>query len=479
VTGRIGFVCLAIGLLAGGQGRADPGRQPLYYQDPDGKPLYAPVPRKTTDGRNYQPVFEDPAPAPVAAPPTVASAAPGPVSGPAPAPAPAPVPAATGSHRVLYYRNPMGLADTSPTPKKDSMGMDYLPVYADDGAGDDPPGTVRISPGRLQTLGVRTEPAVMRPPAAHPVHATGILQFDERHLTTVTTKVAGWIEHLAVAATGDPVRRGQVLAEMYSPDLVASEGEYLVAARMGAELAAASVQRLRALDVPGDEIARLRRTGRAARRIAITAPASGVVIDKPVQEGMKVDAGEALYRTADLSTLWLIAQVQEQDIGRLAIGQAARASLVAFPGRTFPGRVDFIYPSLAAETRTARVRIVLPNPDGALRAAMYADVQIDAAAGQVPVVSVPASAVLDGGARQVVLVARGGGRFEPRQVQLGIRGEEWVQVIDGVKAGEDVVVGASFLIDAESNLRAALQGFADGAKADGAKVGAAQPGAAP
>jgi Cu(I)/Ag(I) efflux system membrane fusion protein len=465
------LACLAIGLLAAGRGQADPLRQPLYYQDPDGKPFYAPGPRKTADGRDYQPVFGDPSPVTAAA----ATAPAGAASGPAPAPAPA----AAGDHRVLYYRNPMGLADTSPAPKKDSMGMDYLPVYADEGAGDDPPGTVRITPGRLQTLGVRTEPAMMRPPAARPVHATGILQFDERHLATVTTKVAGWIEHLAVAATGDPVRRGQVLAEMYSPDLVASEGEYLVAARMGAELATASAQRLHALDIPDDEIARLRRTGHATRDIAITAPASGVVIDKPVQEGMKVEAGEVLYRIADLSTLWLIAQVQEQDIGELAVGHAARASFVAFPGRSFPGKVDFIYPSLNAETRTARVRIVLPNPDGALRAAMYADVQIDAATGRTPVVSVPASAVLDSGARQVVLVARGGGRFEPRQVRLGVRGEDWVQVVDGVAAGEDVVVGANFLIDAESNLRAALQGFADGAKADGAKSGAVRPGAAP
>lgn len=459
------LACLAIVLLAGGQGRANPGRQPLYYQDPDGKPLYAIGPKKAADGRSYQPIFEDPAPAPAAA----ATAATDTVSSPAPVPAPAPA----GNHRLLYYRNPMGLADTSPAPKKDSMGMDYLPVYADDGAGDDPPGTVRITPGRQQTLGVRTEPATMRSPVARPVHATGILQYDERHLATVTTKVAGWIEHLAVAATGDPVRRGQVLAEMYSPDLVASEGEYLVAARMGAELAGAAVQRLHALDIPDDEIARLRRTGRTARRIAITAPASGVVVDKPVQEGMKVDAGEALYRTADLSSLWLIAQVQEQDIGALAIGQVVRASFVTFPGRSFLGRVDFIYPSLTAETRTARVRIVLPNPDGALRAAMYADVQIDAVAGQTPMVSVPSSAVLDSGARQIVLVARGDGRFEPRQVRLGIRGEDWVHVVDGVKAGEDVVVGANFLIDAESNLRASLQGFAEGAKNDAARPGAA------
>ncbi len=442
---RVLWGCAALALAAPGVARADDAaRQPLYYQDPDGKPLYASGPKQAADGRNYRPVFDD-APAPQA------------VAEPAATPKPA-----GGDHTVLYYRNPMGLPDTSPKPKNDSMGMAYIPVYADEGSQGDPPGTVRIAPGRLQNLGVRTAVAELRPAAARSVRATGALQFDERRLATVTTKVSGWIEHLAVAATGDPVRRGQVLAELYSPDLVASEEEYLVAARMGGAFGTASVQRLRALDIPEAEIARLRRTSRSARRVAIVAPADGVIIDKPVQEGMRVDAGQPLYKTADLSELWLIAQVQEQDIGAIVHGERARATFVAFPGRIFEGRVDFIYPTLSAETRTARVRIVLPNPDGVLRAAMFANVAIDAAAGGEPVLSVPASAVLDSGTRQVVLVARGEGRFEPRTVQVGVRGEDWVQVLDGVAPGDRVVVGANFLIDAESNLRAALQGFADG-----------------
>ncbi|HVJ54925.1 MAG TPA: efflux RND transporter periplasmic adaptor subunit [Aliidongia sp.] len=439
------LACTAFGLAVSSAAFADDARQPLYYQDPDGRPDYAPTPKKTNDGRDYKPVFEDAAPARAPSEPVAAVK-----------------PQASGEHRVLYYRNPMGLADTSPKPKKDSMGMDYLPVYADEGAQGDPPGTVRINPGRLQTLGVRTEAAEMRPAVARAVRATGILQFDERHLATVTTKVAGWIEQLDVAATGDAVRRGQVLAEIYAPDLVASEEEYLVASRMGGAIGAASDQRLRALDIPENEIARLRKTGRSARRIAVMAPADGVVIDKPAQEGMRVDAGEALYRTADLSSMWLIAEVQEQDLGTIRSGERARASFVAFPGRAFEGKVDFIYPTLSAETRTARVRIVLPNADGALRAAMYADVRIDAPSGGEPMLSVPNSAVLDSGTRQVVLVAAGEGRFEPRSVRLGVRGDDWVQILDGLKPGDQVVTGANFLIDAESNLRTALQGFAGG-----------------
>jgi membrane fusion protein, copper/silver efflux system len=237
-------------------------------------------------------------------------------------------------------------------------------------------------------------------------------------------------------------------------------------------LGAASVQRLSALDVPQEEIARLRRTGRASRRIAIVAPADGVVIDKPVQQGMRIDAGQALFRTADLSSLWLIAEVQEQDIGAIAPGQHARATFVAFPGRIFEGVVEFIYPSLSAETRTARVRLVIPNPDGALRAAMFANVEFDGTPGAGLVLSVPNSAVLDSGTRQVVLIARGEGRFEPRQVHLGTRGDDWVQVVDGIEPGERAVIGANFLIDAESNLRAALQGFADGTKSAPGQQGA-------
>ncbi len=440
------FLAMAAVLaVTGTLARADDApRHPLYYQAPDGSPAYSPAPKQAADGRDFLPVFED-----------------------APATPPAP---ASGGHRVLYYRNPMGLPDTSPVPKKDSMGMAYTPVFADEGAGD-APGAVRIAPGRLQTLGVRTEAAVMRPASARAIHASGIVQYDERSLATVTTKVAGWVERLDVSATGDDVRRGQTLAQIYSPDLVASEGEFLVASGMGGVVAASALERLRSLDVPADEIARLRRTGRTSRLVAVAAARDGVVVDKPVQQGMRVAAGDPLYRTADLSSVWLMAQVQERDLGAVSPGQRAQAIFVAFPGRRFEGKVEFVYPSLSADTRTARVRIVMPNPDGALRAAMFADVKLDGDAAAAPVLAVPNSAVLDSGTRQVVLVDRGNGRFEPRTVTLGMRGDDWVEVQDGLKPGERVVVGANFLIDAESNLRAALEGFTQGAGPDPALKG--------
>jgi membrane fusion protein, copper/silver efflux system len=428
-------------------------RQPLYYQDPDGKPDYSATPKQTADGRAYVPVYED-APAP---------------AGAAPQSAPSPAEPPSGKGRVRYYRNPMGLPDTSPVPKKDAMGMDYIAVYENEAADA---GVVSVSPGRLQTLGVRTAPVEARVALARTVRATGSVRFDERRLAVVTTKVEGWVEKLAVSATGDAVKRGQVLAWFYAPDLVAAEQEYLVALDMtggghathgdpGA-LADAATRRLRALDVPEDEITRLRRTRQPSRRIALRAPADGVVIDKPAVEGMRVAPGEPLYRTADLSTVWLIAEVQEMDLGAIRPGERAKASFVAYPGRSFDGTVDFIYPTLNRETRTARVRVVVPNRNLALRADMYASVEIEAAAvaGAGDVVAVPDSAVIDGGTRQIVLVERGEGRFEPRQVKLGAHGDGYAQVLDGVRVGERVVVGANFLIDAESNLRAALQGFA-------------------
>jgi Cu(I)/Ag(I) efflux system membrane fusion protein len=427
---------------------AQEAKTPLYYQNPDGKPDYSPVPKKTADGRDYVAVFED-----------------------RPAEASAPPAKPPGKGRILYYRNPMGLPDTSPVAKKDSMGMDYLPVYENEAEA----GVVTVAPGRLQLLGVRTEPVEKRPALTRTIRATGTLSFDERRLAVVTTRAEGWIEKLDVAATGDAVKKGQVLAWLYAPMLVSAEEEYLLAAHMPAAHGAGSVgsaalDRLRALDVPEDEIARLRQSGRATRRIAIRAPADGVVTDKPAVAGMRIMPGEVLYKLADLSDMWLIAEVQESDLGFIRPGAKANASVVAFPGRSFEGTVDFIYPALTADTRTAKVRIILPNHDLALRGAMYASVEIAAPAGAATgeVLAVPDSAVIDSGVRQVVLIEKGEGRFAPRVVKVGVRGSGFTQILEGVSEGDRVVVGANFLIDADSNLKAALGGFTAGAPAAGA-----------
>jgi Cu(I)/Ag(I) efflux system membrane fusion protein len=426
-------------------------KTPIYYQDPDGKPDYSPTPKKTGDGRDFKPVYDEAA---------GATSAQGSTS------------AAQGKGKILYYRNPMGLPDTSPVPKKDSMGMAYIPVYENETGAD--AGIVTVSPARVQMLGVRTATVRTQAALTHTIRTTGSVQFDERRLAAVTAKVGGWVEKLDVAATGETVRAGQPLLEIYSPDLVAAEQEYLVAASMGDAaahgdmvhgdttlIADAATQRLRALDVSVGEIQRLRRTGTVARRIPVLAPANGIVTEKDAVLGMHLDPGTTLYKTADLSTVWLIAQVQEQDLGQIRPGQAAHATLVAFPGRVFNGIVDFVYPTLSTEMRTAKVRIVIPNTDYLLRADMYATVEIQAApnSASTSMLVIPSSAIIDSGNRQAVLVVKGKGRFEPRAVRLGARGDGSTQVLSGLREGEQIVTSANFLIDAESNLRAALQSF--------------------
>jgi Cu(I)/Ag(I) efflux system membrane fusion protein len=363
----------------------------------------------------------------------------------------------------------MGLPDTSPVPKKDSMGMDYIPVYAD-AAGET--GIVKISPERIQILGVRTE-AVARGNMAHTVRAVGTVAADERRIGVVNPKFEGWIEKLYVNTTGQAVRRGEALLEVYSPDLVLAQREYLVArsaltdmahadimARDNAKaIADAALSRLKNWDISADQLARLQRSGTATRTLTLSAPIGGIVMEKTALEGLHFGAGDMLYRITDLSAVWLMADVFEQDLAQIRPGQGAKITVQAYPGRVFDGRVVFVYPTVNAQTRTAKVRIEVPNPDLLLKTDMYATVEIAAPAAIATVLGVPDSAVLDTGTRQTVLVDRGEGRFEPRAVKLGARAGEYAVVLEGVSEGEKVVTGANFLIDAESNLRAALQGF--------------------
>jgi len=421
--------------------QASSERKVLYYKDPMGKPDYSPVPKKDSMGMDYIPVYE------------------GEAEGTQPAPAPAAAaPARTGTGKVLYYRNPMGLPDTSPVPKKDSMGMDYIPVLESDEP--DVAGAVKINPAKVQQLGVQIVPAEQRR-LNRAIRAVGTVQADERRLFVVNTKFEGWIDKLYVNATGQTVRRGEPVMEVYAPELVVAEREYLLALRgVGGQLAEASLQRLRNWDIPDDQIKRLQRSGTITRTLSLRAPADGIVLEKMAVEGMRFMPGEPLYRIADLSSVWLIADVFEQDLGVVREGQDARITVNAYPGTTFSGKVVFIYPTVTQETRTGKVRIVVPNPDLRLKTGMYANVALDVAAGDNPVVAVPDSAVIDSGTKQAVLVERGEGMFEPREVKLGAHADGYYQIREGVAAGERVVVSANFLIDAESNLKAAFKAFA-------------------
>ena len=378
--------------------------------------------------------------------------------------------AAKGERKILYYRNPMGLPDTSPAPKKDSMGMDYIAVYEGE---DESAGGVKISEAKVQRLGVRST-AVERRVLDAVVRATGRVEVDERRLATITPKFEGYVEKLHVNATGQYVARGAPLFEAYSPELLATQREYAIAVQglaqvRGADdatvvgmkrLADSALERLRNWDVTDEQIAQLAAGGKPQRALTFRAPASGYVIERKATQGMRFMPGEALYQLADLSTVWVIAEVAEQDIGRVRTGLTARARLDAYPGQVFEGRVTYIYPTLKADTRTAQLRVELPNPQGRLKPAMYAQVEI-AAAGS-PQLVVPASAVIDNGTRRVVLVDKGEGRFEPRDVKLGARGDEFTVVTEGVKEGERVVTSAAFLLDSEANLKAALGALTGG-----------------
>ncbi|MEQ8396154.1 efflux RND transporter periplasmic adaptor subunit [Thalassobaculum sp.] len=417
----------------------------IYYGDPDGRPVYSAVPRRADDGREFVAVqaSED-----VSFDRTATASA------DAAAPAGS---EAVGPRRILYYRNPMGLADTSPVPKKDSMGMDYIAVYE----GEDTGGSVvRISAGRLQQTGVRTEVA-MRQPVGRPVLVPGTVQLDERRIAVVATRSDAFIEKVANVTTGDRVTIGQSLIRLYSPEIAAAAAQYLTELKIdtGSARLGGARQRLENLGVPTGMIAEIERTRRVPLTVTWTAPRDGIVLERNVAEGMKAATGDVLFRLADIGTVWVLADVPEYELGSIRIGARATVRVRSQAGMRFEGQVSLIYPEVSMETRTTRVRIEISNPDGVLLPNMYAEVEI-ASGGAEPVVTVSDSAVIDTGTRQVVILDRGEGRFEPREVTIGRRGRGLVEIRDGVNQGDRVVVSANFLIDAESNLKAALSTMA-------------------
>ncbi|HEY9210559.1 MAG TPA: efflux RND transporter periplasmic adaptor subunit [Methylotenera sp.] len=377
---------------------------------------------------------------------------------------------APAERKILYYRNPMGLPDTSPVPKQDSMGMDYTPVYADEEVSNN---QVKISTDKVQKLGVKTEPVLSRK-MVNTVRAVGQFQFNEQRLSTVTTKFEGYIEKLYVNTTGQPVKRGQPLMEVYSPELVSAQEEYLIAwngrqslsngtseSLVGVgQLADSALKRLRNWDISDAQLQRLKKDGKATRTLTMYSPANGVVLEKTAVQGMRFMPGELLFKIADLSTVWLVADVFEQDIALVHVDQTVNITVNAYPGKELKGKIDYIYPTVTSETRTAKVRIVLANPDGILKPDMYASIQL-MSGHDASVLAVPDSAVIDSGTRQVVLVQLTEGLYEPREVKLGMRSDGYVEIVEGLSEGENVVVRANFLIDAESNLKAALGSFGE------------------
>lgn len=372
--------------------------------------------------------------------------------------------AAKVERKLLYYRNPMGLPDTSPVPKKDAMGMAYVAVYEGD---FNTQNVVDISSDKVQKMGVTSE-AVSWRELSGALRVNGRVEIDEQHTYTIAPKFEGWVEKLYVNSTGQMVSKGQPLFEVYSPELVSAQREGALA-RQGLSamrdadgeakksmqrLADASAARLKNWDVADTSITQ----GKNQSRVTFRAPVSGVVLEKKTVQGARFMPGDVLYQIADLSSVWIIADVPEQSIAQVKIGNRAQLNVDAYPDQNFDGKVDFIYPTLNSATRTVQVRMVIKNAQGKLKPAMYAVAQIGLGKTD-KVLAIPSSAVIDGGAKQVVLVRLAEGRFEPRAISLGKHGDDYAEVLSGVAEGEQVVTSANFLIDAESNLKAALAGF--------------------
>jgi membrane fusion protein, copper/silver efflux system len=420
-----------------------PSRQPsgpvIYYQDPDGKPLYSPEPTQTPDGRPYRPVRADDD-----GPPAKAAGGAAPPS---------------SARKIRYYRNPMGLPDVSSTPKKDSMGMDYIPVYEGE---DDEGSSVKITPGKVQRLGVKTE-AAKRRTVSVPVRAPGTIQLDERRIAVISLRSEAFIDSVENVTTGTMVREGQPLMRLFSPLIAAAASDYatLIGLKSDAKTLHGAKQRLLNLAAPPSLLDEIERTREVPLTFTWTAPRNGLVLDRNVVPGMRVMPGDVLFRIADHSTVWAMADVAERDLGAVAASQPVTVRARSYPDKTFTGKVALVYPHLNPSTRTVRVRIELPNRDMLLLPDMYVQTEIETGNSK-PVLTVPDDAVIDSGDRRLVIVDKGEGRFEPRPVEVGRRGAGYVEIRDGIAEGDIVVTSANFLIDSESNLKSALKTMTEG-----------------
>jgi len=375
-----------------------------------------------------------------------------------------------GGAAPLYWKAPMDPTYVRDAPGKSPMGMDLVPECPDP-AGEADAGGIRIDPGLVQSMGVRTA-RVERRDLARTIRAVGRVAYDERQVAHVHTKVQGWVEQLRVDYEGQMVEKGQPLLEIYSPELVATQEELLLASRYrgataespyddvresGAHLLEATRRRLELWDIPDRDIDRLLKTGTIRKNLTLYSPAKGVVTHLMVREGMEVSPNQNLYTIADLSRVWVYADVYEYELPWVGVGQKAVAELSYLQGREFEGTVTYVYPFLDPKTRTARVRLEMDNPEVVLKPDMFANVRIETETRKNTLV-VPDEAVLRSGRRILVILALGGGRFEPREVTLGLdSGDGWLEIREGLGEGETIVTSGQFLIDSESRLREAVQ----------------------
>tara|TARA_R110002126_G_C10490543_1_gene503769 strand:+ start:9524 stop:10849 length:1326 start_codon:yes stop_codon:yes gene_type:complete len=375
-----------------------------------------------------------------------------------------------GKGEILFYRNTMNPSVTSPVPAKDNMGMDYKPVYADQGGANDVAGTVRIDPVVVQNIGVRTAKAVTGN-LSRTIRAVGKVDYNEEKMARIHPKIEGWVETLYVDKTGDTVEVDTILLGVYSPKLVSTQQEYLLSlsnlttlenstfpdVRNGAKnLLRTTYERLQLLDVPDHQIRELELSKKVKKTLHIHTPVAGTVVRIGAREGQYITPNTELYMIADLSQVWVYVDIYEYEIPWVKQGDKVEMELAGIPGRVFTGKISYIYPYAEAKTRTIKARVVFDNPDLILRPEMFAEMQIHSEE-QKNVVIVPAEAVIRSGTRNQVFVVREKGKFEPRDVILGLESDGKVIVLSGVKPGDTVVTSAQFLIDSESKLREATQ----------------------
>jgi Cu(I)/Ag(I) efflux system membrane fusion protein len=401
---------------------------------------------------------------------------------------------AKAERKLLFYRSPMDPKQTSPTPRKDEMGMEYVPVYSDE-LGSGPPveglTEVSIDPARQQLIGLEVAHAELGP-VGGAWRTNGRVAVDETRVHHVNVKFSGFMDRVYADFVGRPVRRGEPIFSIYSPELVAAQEEYLLALRTrknlgdsgslgkdGDALVDAARRKLELWDVPRSESERIEKSGQPSRTLTFYSPATGVVTKKDVVPGMRVNAGDMPFEIVDLSRVWVLADAYETDLRQVKVGMTASLTLKAFPNRTFSGRVAFIDPLLDPKSRTAKVRVEFPNPTGELRPEMFGEVVLQGKSRQG--IRIPADAVIHSGTQTVVFVALGNGKFQPREVKLGESNPDHVEVVSGLEQGEGIVTRANFLIDSESRLRASLASLASpAAAATPASAGhAAGEGAAP
>lgn len=383
-------------------------------------------------------------------------------------------PEARTDPEVLYWVAPMDPSFRSDKPGKSPMGMDLLPVYAEDSGRKE----VQVSPAVQQSMGVRTGVAEIGP-LSRRVDATGYVTFDETRLSHVHLRTEAWIERLMVANEGQRVQKGQPLMALYSPELVNAQKEYLQARRRGNEIMASGAEeKLRALGMTDADVDRLREQGTVSQTFEVVAPHDGIVAALNVREGMQVMPATTLMSLADLSSVWLEAEVFESQAQWVVEGQAARARLAYLPGRVFEGQVDYVYPVLDPVTRTLRVRLQFDNPGELLKPNMYAAVSIMGDP-RAETLRVPREAVIRSGNQERVIVSVGGGRFRAQEVRTGMNSGAWTEILAGLEPGDEVVTSAQFLLDSEASLTGAIQRLDSTDGASGHAAGHSQPPSSP